>query len=291
MPLPGPDTNGSIRVPSTLCGIFGIKPTYGRLSRAGSFPFVPSLDHVGPFARSMRDLAPAYDALLGLDADDPACARRQPIRSRGCWSRRRRFAHCGRRRPLHVPQRRAARRDRSRGEGARRHRHLELPEAARGRAAAFISPRAKAPVASPSDAHASEDFDPALRDRLLAGALMPAWVVVKAQKFRRCSATRCANCSRRLTPILAPATPCAATVIGQETLEADDAEVPLRANLGLYTQPITFIGLPVVAVPVPLEPLPIGIQIIAAPWREDVALRIAHTLETKGVVAAPRPTF
>ena len=65
----------------------------------------------------------------------------------------------------------------------------------------------------------------------------------------------------------------------------------MRPNLGLYTQPMSFIGLPVVAVPVPLRPLPIGVQIIAAPWREDVALRIARTLEAAGVVAAPRPAL
>src|SRR5260221_5708953 len=53
----GSDTNGSIRVPSSLCGIFGLKPTYGRLPRNGSYPFVASLDHPGPFARSARDLA------------------------------------------------------------------------------------------------------------------------------------------------------------------------------------------------------------------------------------------
>jgi 1-carboxybiuret hydrolase len=69
----------------------------------------------------------------------------------------------------------------------------------------------------------------------------------------------------------------------------DDLEWPVRANLGLYTQPISFIGLPVVAIPVPLAPLPIAVQIITAPWREDVALRIAHALEITGVVAAMRP--
>jgi len=72
----GSDTNGSIRVPASLCGLFGLKPTYGRLSCAGTFPFVTSLDHVGPLARSARDLALAYDAMQGYDPRDPVCAAR-----------------------------------------------------------------------------------------------------------------------------------------------------------------------------------------------------------------------
>jgi len=69
----------------------------------------------------------------------------------------------------------------------------------------------------------------------------------------------------------------------------DGVELPVRANIGIHTQPISFIGLPVVTVPVPLEPMPIGVQIIAAPWREDVALRVAAALERQGVASAPRP--
>jgi AtzE family amidohydrolase len=72
----GSDTNGSIRVPSSFCGIFGLKPTYGRLPRTRSFPFCDSLDHLGPFARDVTDLAMAYDLMQGPDAHDPACARR-----------------------------------------------------------------------------------------------------------------------------------------------------------------------------------------------------------------------
>ena len=68
----------------------------------------------------------------------------------------------------------------------------------------------------------------------------------------------------------------------------DGKDVPLRPNIGVYTQPISFIGLPVVAVPVPTAAgLPIGVQIITAPWREDVALRIARALEAGGVARAP----
>ena len=72
----GSDTNGSIRVPASYCGLFGLKPTYGRLTRARSFPFVASLDHLGPLARSPRDLALAYDAMQGPDPEDPVCAGR-----------------------------------------------------------------------------------------------------------------------------------------------------------------------------------------------------------------------
>jgi len=72
----GSDTNGSIRVPASLCGLFGLKPTYGRLPRTGSYLFAASFDHLGSLARSAEDLALAYDALQGPDAQDPACAQR-----------------------------------------------------------------------------------------------------------------------------------------------------------------------------------------------------------------------
>jgi 1-carboxybiuret hydrolase len=115
--------------------------------------------------------------------------------------------------------------------------------------------------------------------------------VVKAQNFRRWYRTRVLELFKSCDAILAPATPCTAPKIGQQTFMLGGVELPLRPNMGLYTQPISFIGLPVVAVPVPLQPLPIGVQIIAPPWREDIALRIAHALEQTGEVAAHRPSL
>jgi 1-carboxybiuret hydrolase len=87
--------------------------------------------------------------------------------------------------------------------------------------------------------------------------------------------------------LLAPATPCQAPKIGQETIEIDGVAVPARPFIGVYTQPLSFIGLPIVAAPL-RQPgaLPIAVQIIAAPWREDLALRVARVLEREGVTNA-----
>ena len=93
---------------------------------------------------------------------------------------------------------------------------------------------------------------------------------------------------REVDVILAPATPLAAPVIGQKTMTLGGEEMLLRPNIGIYTQPISFVGLPVVAVPLfGLGPLPIGVQIIAPAWREDLALRVASELEAAGVATAP----
>ena len=88
--------------------------------------------------------------------------------------------------------------------------------------------------------------------------------------------------------LLAPATPCAATPLGAERLDLNGRDLPLRPNMGVLTQPISCIGLPVCAVPVwgAHPALPIGVQLIAAPWREDLVLRAAAVLEAAGVCRA-----
>jgi aspartyl-tRNA(Asn)/glutamyl-tRNA(Gln) amidotransferase subunit A len=289
----GSDTNGSIRVPSSLCGIFGLKPTYGRLSRARSFPFVASLDHLGPFARSTRDLALTYDLKQGTDPGDAACADRPlepalPELARGLEGLRI-FVAGGYFQQGAFPEALDALHRVAKAVGA--HSEIEIPEARRARAAAYVITTTEGAALHMNRLrnHAGE-FDPAVRDRLLAGAMIPSTLVVKAQNFRRWYRARVLELFKSCDAILAPATPCTAPKIGQQTFALDGIEMPVRANLGLYTQPISFIGLPVVAVPVPLKPLPIGVQIIAAPWREDIALRVAHALEQMGAVAAPRPS-
>jgi AtzE family amidohydrolase len=289
----GSDTNGSIRVPASLCGIFGLKPTYGRLSRAHTFPFVASFDHVGPLARSARDLALAYDGMQGHDPDDPVCADRPveavaPLLGRGSEGLRIAIAG-GYFRSGAFPQARTALERVASALAVKR--EVELPEAQRARAAAYVITASEGAALHLGRLRKrARDFDPAVRDRLIAGAMIPATLVDQAQKFRRWYRDQMLALFAGVDAILAPVTPCTAPAIGQQTFVLDGVEVNLRANIGVYTQPISFVGLPVVAVPVPLEPLPIGVQIIAAPWREDIPLRIAHALEEAGVVTAGTPT-
>jgi 1-carboxybiuret hydrolase len=284
----GSDTNGSIRVPASLCGIFGLKATYGRLSRAGAKLFAASLDHVGPLARSVGDLAAAYDAMQGPDPRDPASAGRAvepalPELERGAQGLRIAvaggyFAGSG--------EARAAVGRVAQALGVTR--TIEIPEAARARAAAFVITASEGANLHFADLKArAGDFDPMTRDRFLAGALVPANWVIEAQRFRRWYQEQLLALFRDTDILLMPATPCSAPLIGEDMVEIDGALVPSRPYLGVYTQPLSFIGLPIVVVPLrKAGALPIGVQIAAAPWRERDALCVARTLEQAGVTNA-----
>jgi len=283
----GSDTNGSIRVPSAFCGLFGLKPTFGRLPRNGSFPFVASFDHLGPFARAAADLALAYDIMQGPELADPACAQRLPEPTfasldKGVTGLRvgilgGYFARGGEPVVYEAVAKVAA----ALGASDR----VELPEAHRARAAAFVITNVEgAQLHLERLRTRAADFDPATRDRLIAGNLLPAAWYAHAQRLRAWFRAEVARVFERYDLLLAPSTPCAAPLIGQQSFVLDGKEVPLRPNIGVYTQPISFVGLPVAAVPVHgLGPLPVGVQIVAAPWREDLALRAAHALETAGI--------
>jgi aspartyl-tRNA(Asn)/glutamyl-tRNA(Gln) amidotransferase subunit A len=281
----GSDTNGSIRVPSSFCGLFGLKPTFGRLSREGTFPFCFSLDHLGPLARSAADLAAAYDAML-----DPAGKAEPVMPGLGQGADGLRIAVAGGYFAKGaLPEAFEAVAAVAASLGARE--TVTIPEAARARAAAYVITTAEG-----GNLHLERlrtraaDFDPATRDRLLAGAMVPSSWYLQAQRFRRWYHDRVMELFANVDIVLAPATPCTAPPIGQETMVLDGVEMLVRPNIGIFTQPLSLIGLPIAAVPVQRPGgLPIGVQVIAAPGREDLVLRVAAQLELSGVCAAPVP--
>ncbi len=286
----GSDTNGSIRVPASLCGIYGLKPTYGRLSRAGVALFASSFDHVGPFARSVRDIALSFDAMQGPDPQDPVCSQR-PVDPT--------FGQLGE----GIEGLRIAVADDYFARGAEPHifagvekvaqalgasQTVRIPEAHRARAAAYLITAAEgANLHLHNLKTRPQDFDPATRDRFLAGALLPADWILQAQRFRSWYRQQVQALFQKIDLFIAPTTPCPAPLIGQEKMVIDGVEVLTRPNLGLYTQPLSFIGLPVLSVPLrEAGSLPFGVQLVAAPYQEAKLLRAAAYLESLGILNA-----
>ncbi|MGX9964041.1 AtzE family amidohydrolase [Roseomonas sp. F4] len=289
----GTDTNGSIRVPAALCGIWGLKPTYGRLSRRGAFPFVTSLDHVGPLAGSLDDLALAYDVMQGRDAADPVQQDRlaEPVSGllgTGVEGLRiaiagGHFAQGGQPDCFAALDRAAA----ALGASAR----IDLPLAAEGRAAALLITLAEGGSLHLPDLRSrAEDYDPLTRDRFLGGALLPAAWLIQAQRVRAAWQRAALAIFQDWDLLLTPTTPFAAQPIGTAMIEIEGRMVPARPQLGWFTQPISAIGLPALSVPmIGPDGLPLGVQLVAPPWREDLLFRAAAALQTAGIAGCPSP--
>lgn len=283
----GTDTNGSIRVPASLCGVLGLKPTFGRLSRAGSQPFVASLDHIGPFARSVDDLALVYDLLQGADgADDFQSARAaEPVTDKLSDPRGLRCAVLGGFFETWCDG--AAKNAVATAARALNAQHyVEMPQAELARSAAFLLTAAEGGNHYlPALRDRPRRFEPHSRERLLAGAMTPSAWYTQAQRFRAWFRDQTLPLFDSFDVLIAPATPCCATLIGQQTMQINGVDLPVKASMGMLTQPISFLGLPVVTVPLPTTSgLPIGIQLIAAPWREEDCLQAARLLELQGIV-------
>jgi amidase/aspartyl-tRNA(Asn)/glutamyl-tRNA(Gln) amidotransferase subunit A len=285
----GSDTNGSIRVPASLCGVWGLKPTFGRLSRRGTYPFVYSIDHLGPIASSLKGLALTYDALQSPDPLDAGChalsiQQVMPIADQGIEGLR--VGVLGGYFHDHAS---AAAREvvalAAKTLGAKE--EVIWPDAALARSAAFIITASEGGSLHLNDLRTrADEFEPLSVDRFMAGALQPADWTIKAHRVRRMYRDKVNELFKHWDILLTPATPCSAPVIGTEWLDINGSQQPARAAMGLLTQPISFAGCPVVAAPMwPTQTggLPIGVQVIAAPWREDLAFRAAKVLERAGV--------
>ena len=289
----GSDTNGSIRVPASFCGIFGMKPTYGRIPRTGSYPFVHSLDHLGPFARSTEDLALCYDALQGPDVHDPACVQRElePLSTSSTDGAALRIGVLGGYfNDLAEPVARDALALVARTLNVTR--TLEWTSASKARAAAFVVTCSEGgALHAPGLRSHYEEYEPLSRDRLVAGTLVPAAWYLAAQKWRSRCRTDLLDLFEHVDVLIAPATPFCAQPLGTEWVEINGRRLPARPSIGLLAQPISCIGFPVCVVPIwrdqsGTRDLPIGVQIIAAPWREDRCLAVAKILEASGLTTA-----
>ncbi|RIJ16896.1 AtzE family amidohydrolase [Henriciella mobilis] len=273
----GSDTNGSVRVPASLCGIFGLRPTHGVLPVEGTFAFVDRLDTVGPFSRSVADARLAFEVMSGASTDDPAPAQIRAGLLSGWFQKKGQAAAFD-----------AARRVFDMLDGTE---EVDLPLAEAGRSAAFLLTASEG-----GHRHLENlkkrlmDFDAATRDRLIAGALLSEKVIADAETMADRSINELIGLLDTFDVLIAPSTPSVAPEIAAGLIELDGEFVSARANLGLYTQPLSLAGVPILSVPVKRPgQLPIGVQLVAARGREALLFDVAERLSEAGVVSADPP--
>lgn len=270
----GSDTNGSVRVPASLTGSYALKPTHGSLPMVGVFPFAESFDDIGPFANSVADLHAVWAVLAGPATTPKGGADIRVARLSGRFHDNVDSAQLAAMAAI-APDAPV----------------IALPDIARARSAAFLI-TAYEGGALHRDALARDAmaFDPATRDRLLAGALLPRTLYEEAQTFRRAYKARIDDLIAGHDILLAPATPCVAPTIADPHIAIDGARRPARADLGIHTQPISFLGRPALAVPlVRAGRLPIGLQLIGRWGGEATLFAFAATLEARGSIGATPP--
>ncbi len=271
----GSDTNGSVRVPASLCGVWGMRPAQGAVPLSGVFPFVEALDTVGPFARSSRDLRRLYEVIAG-EALTGGNQSLRVARLDGFFARNAApeavkavdtlMAHLGSRAVA------------------------DLPQAEAGRSAGFVMTAALGGALHLDTLRArARDYDPAVRDRLIAGAMLPAAVLDKALRYRDHYRNIFYQLFDQYDVLIAPATPCSAPLIEAGTILIDGKPAPARAHLGIYAQAISLTGVPVIAAPLKTYGLPIGLQIITRPGLEGAVFDLMHRLEDAGVLGFTAP--
>lgn len=272
----GSDTNGSIRVPASLCGLFGLRPTFGGLPIEGVFPFVEQLDTIGPFTRNLDDLATVFEVMSRhSNASVPGMPK---VARLDGWFR----ANCELDALSGVD---------AIGAHFGAAPLVSLPRAEAVRSAAFlITAKGGGHLHLPDLQTHAMAYDPAVRDRLIAGAVLPDTAISQADAMIDHFNAELGALLVEYDVLIAPTTPTAAPKISDGLIEIDGKPVSARANLGLYTQPLSVAGVPILSVPLNRPgQLPLGVQLIAGKGKEAFLFETARHLVKAGLVACSVP--
>jgi aspartyl-tRNA(Asn)/glutamyl-tRNA(Gln) amidotransferase subunit A len=287
----GTDTGGSIREPASFCGVVGLKPTYGRVSRFGIVPLSWSLDHVGPIARSVADAALLLQAIAGHDTRDPSSSRTSVPDYRGALDRDIRgikvgvlTGHFGRGMNREVQGAVATAVQVLKEQGAVIA-EVDLT------AAEYAAPVYETIVSSEALTFHEKwlksrpgDYGPDVRERLLRGVPILATQYLKAQKARALMVREVDASLDRVDVLVSPTLSVAAPRFDQNTVVIDGKEEDLWTTLYRFTRHFNVTGHPAISVPCGFthEQLPTGFQIIGRRFDEKTLLRVAHTYEAAG---------
>jgi aspartyl-tRNA(Asn)/glutamyl-tRNA(Gln) amidotransferase subunit A len=284
----GSDTAGSVRIPSALCGVVGMKPTFGRVSKHGVFPLSWTLDHVGPITRTVEDNAILLSALAGHDPEDPYSANEPAEDFARDLGRGVRGTKVGIPKDYyfeHVEDevgervRGAVEVFRALGVEVREVGIPHLPETLK--AQRYILAADAYAIHEERLKSAPEKFDEEVRERLLEGERLKAYRYASAQQRKHGAKSEFEQALGEVDALLTPTLPIAATLVDQREVNIGDHEEPVRSAVTRLTGPANLNGFPSLSVPCGFTAsgLPVGMQLIGRPFDEATLYRFGHAYE------------
>jgi aspartyl-tRNA(Asn)/glutamyl-tRNA(Gln) amidotransferase subunit A len=293
----GTDTGGSIRIPASFCGVVGLKPTYGRVSRHGVLPLGYSLDHMGPLTATVRDAAVALNVIAGRDAKDPTSSRHPVVDfepDNSCSIRGLRIGFpdsffFDRLDPdVETAVRGAIARAESLGALVE---PVRLPDMTAVNAVARVVLLAEASAVAGPALDRRELFGPDVLALLDQGRLVPATDYINAQRLRRRIRREFDQLWREVDCLVTPTTPNTAPRIGETTIRLGGQDEDVRLATTRLVRGINLLGYPALSLPCGLSSngLPVGLQIIGPAFQEALILRLGAALEDGGIGIPPCP--
>ena len=282
----GTDTGGSIRIPASLNGVVGLKPSYGAVPRAGVTPLSWSLDHVGPIARSVGDIALLFEVLSGWSS--------APAPSRAAGPNPLAGVRVGV--PLDFFYTDLIRESREAADGivnalvqlGAERVEVRVPEVELGGVCRNVLAFAEAAVVHRERLAARpEDISEDVRRLLEVGTVLSATDLVAALRGRRLVADAFARLFEEVDVLVAPSTPAGAPEAGEPLATAED----IRPGLIRLVGPFNFTGLPALSVPAGFDApgMPLGAQLVGGPGQDFAVLRLAAWLEATGAIPMRQP--
>jgi aspartyl-tRNA(Asn)/glutamyl-tRNA(Gln) amidotransferase subunit A len=293
----GTDTGGSIRIPASFCGIVGLKPTYGRVSRRGVMPLSWSLDHVGPLTASVRDAALLLNVIAGHDRAD-ATSSRHPvvdfIPDEDCSVRGLRVGFpenffFERLDPdVELCVRGAIARLEALGAEVK---PVKVPDISAINATARMVLLCEASAVLEPHLADRRQFGPDVLALLDQGRLLPATDYIHAQRLRQRMQHEFAQVWSAVDCLITPTTPNTAPRVGDNTVKLGGREEDVRLATTRLVRSMNLLGLPALSIPCGLsaDGLPVGLQIIGPPFEEALILRVGAAMEDGGVGIPPCP--
>lgn len=288
----GSETGGSLRAPGSFCGLVSIKPTFGRVSKYGCYPLAPSLDHVGPIAKTVDDVALILQNIAGYDRSDPISSNctvdnytaelEKDVKELVIGVNEDYFFH-----NIDPDVESNVKQTINKLEqlGAKvQEINFKKINDARYAYAMTIAAEASA-VHHEHLKNRSDDLGDLIRSELYFGETLSAVDYLHAQNIREQVRRDFQNIFKKVDVLIAPTVPFVAPSIGQQNIMLNGKEVPFSAHVSRLIRPTTLIGLPAITVPCGMsQGLPIGIQILSAPFKESTILKVAKKIENMNLI-------